>query len=126
MIFYFFVVPSGTPVGISVPSFNESSVTVEWKPPEQNKVHGILSSYKIEIYEQLDDGYLKMVSNETVASAILTFTFGNLKEKTEYIVEVMAGTAVGFGPPTVVHQKTSGKGIGNFCSDFLLLMDVNE
>ena len=83
-----------------------------WKSPDENEINGILKSYKIEIYEQLDSGYLKMVSNKTVASAILTWTFGSLKEKMEYIIEIKAGTVVGFGPPSVVHQKTSGEGKG--------------
>ena len=81
-----------------------------WKRPSENEIHGILSSYKVEIYEQLEEGYLNMISNKTVASTVLTCTFGSLKEKMEYIIEVKAGTVVGFGPPAVVHQKTSGKG----------------
>ncbi len=86
---------------------------MSWKRPNEKETHGILRSYKIKIYEQLDSGHLKMVSNKTVASEILSYTFGSLKEKTEYIIEVEAGTVVGFGPPSVVHQKTSGKGKGS-------------
>ena len=108
--FLFILVPSGTPVEISITFFNDSSMTVTWKRPNENEIHGILSWYKIEIYEQRENGYLNMVSNRTVASAVLSCTVGNLKEKTEYIIEVKAGTVAGFGPPAVVHQKTSGKG----------------
>ncbi|XP_028418355.1 uncharacterized protein LOC114543665 [Dendronephthya gigantea] len=50
-----------------------------------------------------------MFSNVTVSNAVLSWTCSNLKAKTEYIIEVKAGTVVGFGPPSVVHQKTSGK-----------------
>lgn len=52
-----------------------------------------------------------MVSNRTVGSEDSSVTFGGLKEKTEYIVEVKAGTVIGYGPPSVVHQQTSGEGI---------------
>jgi hypothetical protein len=110
--FSFISVPSGTPAEMSVPTFDETAITVAWKSPDENEINGILKSYKIEIYQQLDSGYLKMVSSKMVASAVLAWTFGSLAEKTEYIIEIKAGTVIGFGPPSVVHQKTSGEGKG--------------
>ena len=102
--------PSGVPADISIPTFNDTSITVAWKSPNENEINGILRSYQIDIYEQLNSGYLKLVSNKTVPNTVLSWTFVSLKKKTEYIIEVKAGTVVGLGPAGVVHQKTSGDG----------------
>ena len=102
--------PSGVPADISIPTFNDTSITVAWKSPNENEMNGILRSYQIDIYEQLNSGYLKLVSNKTLPNTVLSWTFVSLKKKTEYIIEVKAGTVVGLGPASVVHQKTSGDG----------------
>ena len=102
--------PSGVPADVSIPSFNETSITVAWKSPSENEINGILRSYQVEIYKQLDTGYLELVSNKTVPDTVLSWTFAALTKKTEYIIEVKAGTIVGFGPASVAHQKTSGDG----------------
>ena len=90
--------------------FNDSSITASWTSPRESELNGMLRWYKIEVYEQLDSGYLRMVANKTVPAAVSVKTFDSLKTKTEYIIEVRAGTVAGFGPPTVVHQRTSGEG----------------
>ena len=104
------LVPSDTPGEVSVTAFNDTTITLSWKSLDESKTNGVLTSYAIDVYEELDSGYLKMFSNVTVSNAVLSWTVGNLKEKTEYIIEVRAGTVMGFGPPSVVHQKTSGEG----------------
>ena len=102
--------PSGAPADVSIPTFNETSITVAWRSPSENEINGILRSYQVEIYKHLDSGYLKLVSNKTLPDTVLSWTFDKLTKKTEYIIEVKAGTIVGLGPASVVHQKTSGDG----------------
>ena len=102
--------PSDVPADVSIPSFNETSITVAWKSPSENEINGILRWYQVEVYKQLDTGYLELVSNKTVPDTVLSWTFAALTKKTEYIIEVKAGTIIGFGPASVAHQKTSGDG----------------
>ena len=66
------------------------------------------------LHEQLPDGNLNVVSNTKVSYSVMSRTFQQLKIKTEYIIEVKAGTVKGFGPSGVIHQRTSGEGTLEF------------
>lgn len=81
-----------------------------WQSPNEKDLNGVLVSYKVEIYKELINGHLGMIANHTVKHSVQQWSFSGLQKNTEYIMYVKAGTRMGFGPPTVVHQETSGDG----------------
>ena len=76
------------------------------------ELNGVLTSYMLIIHQRLNNGSLKHVASQTVSSKEKFKVFGNLKEDTEYAIEIHAGTKAGFGPPGTIHQNTLGPGIG--------------
>ena len=104
---------------------NETSIAVRWKGPDDNEINGILTLYKAILHEQLADGNLRMVSKKTMSHVENSWRFDKLKIKTEYIIEVTAGTVEGFGPPSVIHQRTAGEGMQLF-KNFTLKIEVKR
>ena len=98
------VAPSG-PQSLEIVSINSSSVTLQWRPPENP--NGVVTHYSI----QLD-------KNITIISiSVLMYTIEGLSPDTVYVLQVRAHTGAGAGPPsnrTVLTSKLcNGKMVHN-------------
>ena len=85
-----FVVPS-EPRSLEIVSFNSSSVTLQWRPPETH--NGVITQYSI-----LYDG----INITDFGNSMLMDTIEGLSPDTVYVLQLRAHTGAGTGPPSSV------------------------
>ena len=74
---------------------NSSSLTLQWTPPDTP--NGIITQYSI----QLNGNNITDLN-----SNVLMYTIGGLLPDTVYVLQLMASTSVGAGPPSSVTITT--------------------
>lgn len=75
------------------------SVRVSWEPPPQRHSNGNITYYKIR-YVEATRSYLDAVEFKIKEPWLRERVIENLAKWTEYRIWVLAGTAVGDGPPS--------------------------
>lgn len=112
-------VPGESPLNVFVESENSTSVRVQWNPPRQEVLFGILRSYRVRIAVTGQTNF----SVIEVPSLVTVLLIGDLMEFTNYSVEVTAVT-VGEGPysdPVVVTTDQDSE----FCTTSLMLILIS-
>lgn len=89
-------VPSVPPGSIKAQPVSSSSALVSWQPPTAEKINGLLLGYKL--YVHTPGAYRPYNVNLTVNANTTSYLLRNLSSETEYVIQVMAFTAVGNGP----------------------------
>ena len=72
---------------LEIVSFNSSSVTIQWRPPESP--NGVVTHYSIQINEN---------DIVNISSSVLMYTTGGLLPDTVYVLQLRAHTGAGPGP----------------------------
>ena len=50
-MFILIVVPSGSPVNVTVRAVSSTSLLVSWQPPEQLEQNGIITGFKVQVQQ---------------------------------------------------------------------------
>lgn len=105
MVYCALSAPSGPPTNLRVIFVNATSMVVAWSPPGQELRNGIIQNYKIcfrslKITEQCEE----LVGSQN------NYTVSNLIPFTVYDVIVNAATHVGYGPSTMITNRTAQAG----------------
>lgn len=95
----FTIVPGAPPSNIKVTATSSNSLEITWKPPSEDKRHGVITYYKIR-YSRVSKGKLGQKHEFTASAAKRSYIIDNLQSWTEYKVWILAGTAIGDGPPS--------------------------
>lgn len=92
-MFLFFLVPTGSPQGLTATLLSPQSIQLDWMPPSLSDQNGILTNYTI-LVMPLDTG----ISQIPITSVANTLIVQNLLPYTVYVCIVAANNAVGRGP----------------------------
>lgn len=94
---------------MSVTASSSTSITVLWKPPPENAIHGIIKGFKL-FYKRRS--FLGSATAITINSgASLRKDFTGLDKYTEYEFRVLAFNSVGDGPKSsVLIERTNEDG----------------
>lgn len=93
-LFFLTVVPSKPPQFVEVTVLSSQSVSIKWKRPPYDSLHGRLQGYKVRYYKINDPDDVHEVR---VGSTILNTTLRKLGKFTSYRVNVLAFTSKGDG-----------------------------
>ena len=109
-------VPQSPPVNFTVTNITANSITLEWNPPLEIDINGIIERYVIryQITEQLgvESSMLPMeIINEVniIGNTTLNTVVTDLDNYTVYMISVTAVT-VGEGPVATLSQRTDENG----------------
>ena len=108
-------VPQSPPVNFTVTNITANSITLEWNPPPEIDINGIIDMYVIryQIIEQLgvESSMLPMEINEVniTGNTTLNTVLTGLDNYTVYNISIAAVT-VGEGPVATLSQRTDENG----------------
>ncbi|KAG1702048.1 Tyrosine-protein phosphatase Lar [Nymphon striatum] len=86
-------------------------LSLRGKPPIEEKRHGVITYYKLR-YSRVSKGKLGQKHEFTASADKRSYIIDNLQSWTEYKVWMLAGTAIGDGPPSVpILVKTFEHGV---------------
>ena len=92
---------------MSVTARSSTSITVLWKPPPENAIHGVIKGFKL-FYKRRS--FLGSTTAITINSgASLRKDFTGLDKYTEYEFQVLAFTSVGDGPKSPVEVERTNE-----------------
>ena len=100
------IVPSSGPSNINFPTVSTSSVLVTWSLPHDQDRNGIIQQYSVCAATSTD--YL---CDDPTITTNTWFEIRGLKPYQQIKFEIKAATAVGFGPATIVYQRTQPSGM---------------
>lgn len=103
-----FSVPSAAPRNVIVTSVNATFIEISWSPPEVEKQHGLIISYKIIIFREMTHSKIQKLSSSLIPSSVTTWSNNKLSSNVDYMVHIKAGTSKGFGPSAIIHKKSEG------------------
>ncbi|KAI2803059.1 Roundabout 1 [Blomia tropicalis] len=86
--------PSAPPSLIKAKPISSTSALVSWQPPPPDKVNGQLLGYKLFV----EGSYVPYSLNLTINSNTTSYLLRNLSIETEYVITMLAFTAMGHGP----------------------------
>ena len=86
------IVPTGPPLNVSVIPLNATSLYVSWRPPQDDLINGVITSYSVQLFE-VETSSTQIVNSVTG----LSVTVGGLHPNYNYRVQVAAVTT-GTGP----------------------------
>ena len=112
-IFLYITAPVSPPENFAVASTTPTSISLQWNPPPDEDVNGIIVIYVIRyrIIEQLGVDPVSMdMLNINVTGNITNITLVNLANYTVYEISIGAATAIGEGPTTSLTQRTDQNG----------------
>ena len=124
-VLIFYSVPGEPPRNVSAQSNSSTSILVEWDPPREEVLYGILRGFRIRYGVAIDTDITN--TTELIPEQQLTYIIENLEEFTNYSIEVTAVT-VGEGPyssPIIVITDQDGELYANvwlMCVHMLLMM----
>ncbi|KAK3755490.1 hypothetical protein RRG08_063566, partial [Elysia crispata] len=106
--------PTGPPLGVTGETKSKNEIRVTWHPPERKKRNGKLLGYRLFVRK---DGLPASEETETVVSTIsrkdgetqedMEAVLDGLETWTNYVIQVLAFTAVGDGPKSMaIEVKT--------------------
>ncbi len=102
IVFYIYLVPSGSPQNLKVTTLSSSMVGLLWEPPVTSDHNGNLTGYFITVMAEGDTA----PNDVLVQASVLRYTLEGLKPFTNYSVTVAASTSVGIGPPSFLWIAT--------------------
>ena len=105
----FYSVPGEPPRNVSAQSNSSTSILVQWDPPREEVLYGILRGFRIRYGVAMDTDITN--TTELIPEQQLTYTIENLEEFTNYSIEVTAVT-VGEGSyssPIIVITDQDGE-----------------
>lgn len=89
-------VPSAPPNSIKAQPVTSSSALVSWQPPPPEHLNGMLLGYKLFV----QGTYTPYTINLTINANTTSFLLRNLSSETEYVIQILAFTTMGNGPPS--------------------------
>ncbi|XP_047434773.1 protein sidekick-1-like isoform X2 [Mugil cephalus] len=91
-------VPSGSPVNVSAEAASSSKILLTWSALPQDQRNGVIVGYKVLYKEKDSEGppTVKAAEGEGSVSLLL----GDLQKYTVYVLQVLAFTQKGDGPPS--------------------------
>ena len=119
--------PSNAPQAVTVSAISSRSISVSWDPIVADGRNGIIKGYKVN-YQALPNGYIvAKILNITYEEQNnrQTVTLDHLNEFTNYSIGVLAFTAFGNGPASVVQVVETledSKFYASICVLLLLLL----
>lgn len=93
------IVPGAPPSNIKVIAKTSNSLEITWQLPDEDKRNGVITYYKIR-YAKVSKGKLGEMHELTASAEKRLYLLTNLNSWTEYKVWMLAGTAIGDGPPS--------------------------
>ena len=112
-MFLYITAPASPPQNFAVTNTTPNSISLQWNPPPDEDVNGIIITYIIRyrIIEQLGVDQVSMdMLNINVTGNITANTLVNLANYTVYDISIGAATAIGEGPTTSLTQRTDQNG----------------
>ena len=112
-MFLYIIAPVSPPQNFSVTNTTPNSINLQWNPPLDEDVNGIIITYVIRymIIEQLGVDQVSMDTlNINVTGNITENTLVTLANYTVYEISIGAATAIGEGPTTSLTQRTDQNG----------------
>lgn len=105
-------VPSEPPMHMEALLLNSSAVFLKWKPPPPNTHNGILRSYQVivrgngltnsnSVVGAEKGNGSRILTNMTVSASTPSLLLTNLTTGVTYVVQALASTRAGHGPPSV-------------------------
>lgn len=88
--------PSAPPNSIKAQPVTSSSALVSWQPPPPEHLNGMLLGYKLFV----QGTYTPYNINLTINANTTSFLLRNLSSETEYVIQILAFTTMGNGPPS--------------------------
>ena len=89
-------VPSAPPNSIKAQPVTSSSALVSWQPPPPEHLNGMLLGYKLFV----QGTYTPYNINLTINANTTSYLLRNLSSETEYVIQILAFTTMGNGPPS--------------------------
>jgi len=104
--FIFCSVPSKPPQFVEVKVLSSTAISVSWKAPHQDSIHGQLQGYKIRYHRV---GQPDNVNIKKVGSNVLNVTIKKLGKFTTYKIIVLAFTSKGDGATSTEIKVTTAE-----------------
>ncbi|CAL4080536.1 unnamed protein product, partial [Meganyctiphanes norvegica] len=101
--------PSGTPEGVRVLSSGQRSLTISWRPPKSNGLHGPLRGYSLAYRKNKNQEAFTYITRPVTHLGLPVeeqYTLRGLQPSTYYEIAIKAFTKAGSGPlstPRIVH-----------------------
>ena len=111
------IAPDGPPIEARMTDVQASTISLSWLPPEPELRNGRIRKYAIciRIFSTFPGSCLReiILDMKNTLDTRIEYDVVDLKPYTKYIVDISAGTAVGFGPSVALVNETqqAGKGI---------------
>ena len=115
-MFIFYSVPGEPPRNVRGQNDSSTSILVEWDPPREEVLYGILRGFRIRYGVAIDTDITN--TTELIPEQQSSYIIQNLEEFTNYSIEVTAVT-VGEGPystPIIVITDQDGELYANVCA----------
>ena len=109
------IVPSSGPSNIEFPTVSTSSIFVTWSLPQEQDRNGIIQQYSVCTAKNKDS----LCDNPTITTNTWLEISG-LKPYQQIKFEIKAATAAGFGPATIVYQRTLPSGMYTILNPVLI------
>ena len=93
--------PSGQPQDVMATVISSSVIQLEWKPPVDTEINGIISNYLIDVTPLNDfNGQINSSMQLNTSSDGTSFNITDLEAFLEYNMTVSAENSAGVGPPS--------------------------
>lgn len=92
------IVPTGTPINMEAILLNSTAVYLQWHPPANSSINGVLLNYHVIVRGFDPYNMSKILTNMTVDATTPSLMLANLTSGITYSVSVAASTRKGSGP----------------------------
>ncbi|XP_028400962.1 protein sidekick-1-like [Dendronephthya gigantea] len=99
--------PSAPP-RVEIKSTSSVWMEITWSPPEIENQNGVIALYEVEVYEELAGSRVERIARYLMRAHTTSWKISGLSPGTHYILQVRAGTAVGFGPAVIIYKCSEG------------------